>query len=83
MFQDEAGFGRITDPAACWAPPKKRPNVPCLKIREYKSVYGAVSPLDGESFLNENFSEIFIIGSRQKRYGTHEYFSRKPVAEIQ
>lgn len=60
MFQDEAGFGRITDPAACWAPPKKRPNVPCLKIREYKSVYGAVSPLDGESFfqvLDKNDTE--------------------------
>jgi putative transposase len=60
MFQDEAGFGRISDPAACWAPPKKRPNVPCLKIREYKSVYGAVSPLDGESFfmvLDKNDTE--------------------------
>ena len=60
MFQDEAGFGRITDPAACWAPPKKRPNVPCLKIREYKSVYGAVSPHDGESLfmvLDKNDTE--------------------------
>ena len=67
MFQDEAGFGRITDPAACWAPPKKRPNVPCLKIREYNEtrrwrvyVYGAVSPLDGESFflvLDKNDTE--------------------------
>jgi len=60
MFQDEAGFGRITSPAACWAPPKTRPNVPCLRIREYKSVYGAVSPLDGESFflvLDKNNTE--------------------------
>ena len=51
MFQDEAGFGRITDPAACWAPTQKRPNVPCLRIREYKSVYGAVCPETGESFF--------------------------------
>lgn len=60
MFQDEANFGRITDPAACWAPQKKRPNVPCLKIREYKSVYGAVSPQNGESFflvLDKNDTE--------------------------
>ena len=60
MFQDEAGFGRITDPAACWSPPKKRPNVPCLKIREYKAVYGAVCPESGESFfmvLDKNNTE--------------------------
>jgi len=50
MFQDEAGFGRITDPASCWAPPKKRPTVPFLRVREYKNIYGAVSPIDGEFF---------------------------------
>ena len=49
MFADEAGFGRITDPANCWAPPKKRPSVPFQRIRQYKTVYGAVSPADGES----------------------------------
>jgi putative transposase len=48
MFADEAGFGRITDPASCWAPPKNRPSVPCARIREYKNMYGAVSPVDGE-----------------------------------
>ena len=51
MFQDEAGFGRITDPASCWAPPKKRPTVPSARIREYKNIYGAVSPVDGECFF--------------------------------
>jgi len=49
MFADEAGFGRITDPASCWAPPKVRPAVPFQRIRQYKTVYGAVSPVDGES----------------------------------
>jgi hypothetical protein len=24
MFGDEAGFGRISEPANCWAPPKER-----------------------------------------------------------
>ena len=51
MFQDEAGFGRISDPSNCWAPPKVRPIVPNQRIREYKTVYGAVSPLDGDSFF--------------------------------
>jgi len=51
MFQDEAGFGRISDPAGCWAPPKVRPIVPNQRVREYKTVYGAVSPIDGDSFF--------------------------------
>jgi len=51
MFEDEASFGRITNPAACWAPPKKRPIVPCQRVRQYKTVYGAVSPLDGDSLF--------------------------------
>lgn len=51
MFQDEASFGRISEPTNCWAPPKCRPSAPCQRIREYKPVYGAVSPLDGESYF--------------------------------
>jgi len=51
MFQDEAGFGRISDPSNCWAPPKTRPVVPSQRVREYKTVYGAVSPMDGDSFF--------------------------------
>ncbi len=51
MFTDEAGFGRISDPSSCWAPPKNRPVVPSQRIREYRTVYGAVSPIDGDSFF--------------------------------
>ena len=51
MFEDEAGFGRISDPANCWAPPKMRPVVPSQRVREYRTVYGAVSPIDGDSFF--------------------------------
>ena len=51
MFEDEAGFGRITEPAHCWSPPKKRPAVPFQRVRQYKTVYGAVSPIDGESIF--------------------------------
>ena len=51
MFEDEAGFGRISEPANCWAPPRERPAVPCQRIRQYKAVYGAICPIDGESFF--------------------------------
>ena len=51
MFQDEAGFGRISEPANCWSPPGIRPEVPSQRVREYKTVYGAVSPIDGDSFF--------------------------------
>jgi len=51
MFEDEAGFGRISDPLNCWAPPRTRPIVPSQRVREYKTVYGAVSPIDGDSFF--------------------------------
>lgn len=47
MFGDEARFGRITDPAACWAPPGIRPIVPCQAIREYTYAYAAVAPGGG------------------------------------
>ena len=51
MFEDEAGFGRISEPANCWAPPKTRPSAPFQRIRQYKTVYGAVSPFDGKSIF--------------------------------
>ena len=51
MFEDEAGFGRISDPSSCWAPMGMRPIVPCHHIREYRYAYGAIDPIDGESFF--------------------------------
>jgi len=47
MFQDEARIGRISDPKACWAPRRVRPEAPCQMVREYTYVFGAVSPSDG------------------------------------
>jgi transposase len=47
MFQDEARFGRITSPRACWAPKGMRPKAPSQMVREYVHVFGAVSPADG------------------------------------
>jgi transposase len=51
MFQDEARFGRITDPKRCWAPKGIRPIVKKQFIRQYTYLFGAFSPLDGENDL--------------------------------
>ena len=51
MFEDEAGFGRINKPKRCWCCPGQRPSVPCHHIREYRYAFGAVDPLNGESFF--------------------------------
>jgi DDE superfamily endonuclease len=47
MFQDEARFGRINTPRACWAPAGVRPAVAAQAIRQYTYLYGAISPKDG------------------------------------
>ena len=48
MFQDEARFGRMSDPRACWAPSPHRPVVSLALVREFKYEYAAVSPWDGD-----------------------------------
>ena len=47
MFQDEARFGRMSDPRKCWAPAPCRPMVGLALIREFVYEYAAVSPGDG------------------------------------
>jgi transposase-like protein len=47
MFQDEARFGRLSDPRKCWAPAPLRPVVPVALVREYTYAYAAVTPADG------------------------------------
>jgi transposase len=47
MFEDEARFGRISEPRRCWAPPGVRPEVSTQFIREYEYAFAAVSPQDG------------------------------------
>jgi hypothetical protein len=72
MFQDEARFGRITDPKRCWAPKGIRPHVASQIVREYTYLYGAVSPQDGHSdflilpSMNIANMEIFIQEIRQR-----------------
>jgi len=48
MFQDEARFGRMSDPRRCWAPRPLRPLVKKTLIREYIYAYAAVTPVDGQ-----------------------------------
>ncbi len=48
MFQDEARFGRITDPRRCWAPFPLRPMCQAMLSREYIYAYAAVSVCDGK-----------------------------------
>jgi transposase len=72
MFADQAGFGRISEPANCWAPPKERPSVPSQRIRQYKTVYGAVCPETGEAFYlvmdgnNKENMSIFLQSLAEK-----------------
>jgi hypothetical protein len=47
MFQDEARFGRMSRPRRCWAAPSRRPVMQNGYEREFRYVYGAVSPLEG------------------------------------
>ena len=47
MFEDEARFGRISDPRRCWAPAGMRPEVNTQVVREYEYAFAAVSPHDG------------------------------------
>jgi transposase len=47
MFQDEARFGRMSDPRRCWAPPGVRPVVSNQIVREYEYAFAALSPHDG------------------------------------
>jgi hypothetical protein len=36
MFEDEARFGRSSDPRRCWAPAGGRPEVHTQIVREYE-----------------------------------------------
>ena len=47
LFEDEARFGRISDPRRCWAPAGVRPEVNTQIVREYEYAFAAVSPHDG------------------------------------
>jgi transposase len=47
LFQDEARFGRMSDPRRCWTPVPFRPKINSALVREYNYVFGAVCPANG------------------------------------
>lgn len=47
LFQDEARFGRMSDPARCWAPFPQRPLVERALVREFRYFYAAIGPQGG------------------------------------
>jgi len=49
MFQDEARFGRISEPKRCGAAPGDPPHVKAQLVREFTYAYSATCPRDGES----------------------------------
>ncbi|HGL0027135.1 IS630 family transposase [Streptococcus pneumoniae] len=51
MYQDEAGFGRISKLGSCWPPIGVGPHVHSHYIREFRYCYGAVDAHTGESFF--------------------------------
>jgi len=48
FVQDEARFGRITQPTRCWAPEDMRPSVPHQIVREAIYAFAAVAPETGQ-----------------------------------
>lgn len=48
LVQDEARFGRITQPTRCWAPKDMRPCVPAQIVREAIYAFAAVEPQTGQ-----------------------------------
>jgi transposase len=47
LVQDEARFGRITQPKRCWAPEGMRPCIPSQIVRQALYAFAAVAPQSG------------------------------------
>ena len=66
MFQDVVAFGRIDKPKYVGAK-GIRPSVSCFYIREYRYVYGAVEPINGNScflimpYCNTACMNVFLV----------------------
>lgn len=48
LVQDEARFGRITQPKRCWAPKGMRPGIPAQIVRQALYAFAAVVPKTGQ-----------------------------------
>ena len=77
LFQDEARFGRMSDPARCWAPAPIRPTVGLALIREFRYFYAAIGPQGGtlhwmvtEKMNTENMS-VFLMRVAEAHIDRH------------
>lgn len=62
MYQDEAGFGRISKLDSCWSPKGYRPHVASHHIREYPYCYGTMDAHRGDSFFIIAGADVIVIG---------------------
>lgn len=75
MFQDEARFGRISDPRRCWAPKPLRPMCKAMCVREYTYAYTAVEVTTGKMdslvlpYANTACMQLFLneVGTRHSQ----------------
>lgn len=67
MYQDKAGFGRISKMSSGWAPQGIRPSIPSHYMREYRYCYGGVDAQTGDPF--SSLLEDAILSGRMNFYG--------------
>jgi transposase len=77
LVQDEARFGRITQPTRCWAPERIRPCVPHQIVREAVYAFAAVVPQTGQmasTILPTANTEMMNIFLKQVSQEFAQYF---------
>ena len=75
FFQDEASFGRISEPSYCWSPQGIRPIVPAQRVREFRNVFAAAEPMTGDFFY---MIEPPPPKPPPKKRGRRKKYARKP-----
>ncbi|MCB2147658.1 MAG: hypothetical protein KQI81_14370 [Deltaproteobacteria bacterium] len=92
MFQNEARFGRMSDPMACRAPSPHRPVVNLALVREFRYEYAAISPWDGcldymttEKMNTENMSQFLyqIWNVLRRNHFANRFFDSLDAATAQ
>lgn len=77
MVQDEARFGRITQPRRCWAPKGIRPSLPNQIVRQAIYAFAAVAPKTGQmtsTILPTANTEMMNIFLKQVSQEFADYF---------
>jgi len=78
FFEDEASFGRISEPKYCWCSKGNRPVVPKQMVREYRDIFGAAEPETGDFFYHIEEKKVQVKGKRgRKKKGERKKKQRK------